>query len=658
MSQQQISVKASLNGTVRRFILVLNEPALYDRLQRLISQTFNGNYALKFLDDEEELCTVGSDAELLEAVNIASLGKSTLKLFLSEDVKTAEPSAPSEPATSEKSKADWISLTIDFMQDAHITSALPEVLELLNSRLHSCTDEKHAGQLLDKISEVFPQLAQHPLTADLLQADCSQRQRLVAKMVALSSNAEVGKTFLTQLQLALPRLVATLPGILAQARGNFDRGSADCPTMFAPLMDFLMPIVGPLMFSLRSSMFYGSNSATAGDSEVETPVDTPTHVGINCDHCQQNPIQGIRFKCQVCPDFDLCSECESKTVHPVDHPLLKMRQPTRKDIHRHVQCDGCKVTPIVGARYRCMVCPNFDLCAACEAKCEHPSEHALLKLHVPSEERGPMSCGHGRPFGMFGGHGRPFGMFGGPYGPLVSDPCGNRMSGNRMSGGHGRGQFRHGRGRGRGRRCGPKNLVSTSNFLPANLNHNPSQDAVPVVQDAAPAVQDAAPVVRDAAQWQPLVQNAHNDNAVDQPQEIHPGIWCDECQQRPIVGPRFKCQVCPDYDLCGDCKSKCAHTAHPFAPVPAKPSAAVQGGDLSIQANLEEKVEFGKVGHQAECTLPISTLYDSEAKHAAPLAALESMGFQNRIFNQNLLMAFDGDLGRTVNYLLTGVSIN
>ena len=49
-----------------------------------------------------------------------------------------------------------------------------------------------------------------------------------------------------------------------------------------------------------------------------------THEGIKCDGCQIEPILGIRYKCGVCPIYELCSLCESKSTH--DHPMLKMRK--------------------------------------------------------------------------------------------------------------------------------------------------------------------------------------------------------------------------------------------------------------------------------------------------------------------------------------------
>jgi len=34
---------------------------------------------------------------------------------------------------------------------------------------------------------------------------------------------------------------------------------------------------------------------------------------------------------------------------------------------------------------------------------------------------------------------------------------------------------------------------------------------------------------------------------------VHPGVTCDSCGVSPILGPRFKCERCHDYDLCGNC---------------------------------------------------------------------------------------------------------
>lgn len=59
-------------------------------------------------------------------------------------------------------------------------------------------------------------------------------------------------------------------------------------------------------------------------------------------------------------------------------------------------------------------------------------------------------------------------------------------------------------------------------------------------------------------------------DAASMTEEIAPGVhWritCDGCGASPLVGPRFKCAVCPDYDLCGWCHEQRAemHPAHAF----------------------------------------------------------------------------------------------
>jgi hypothetical protein len=49
-----------------------------------------------------------------------------------------------------------------------------------------------------------------------------------------------------------------------------------------------------------------------------------------CDSCKHN-ICGIRYKCSVCPDYDLCSACEEKNMtanfHPQEHYFLKINKP-------------------------------------------------------------------------------------------------------------------------------------------------------------------------------------------------------------------------------------------------------------------------------------------------------------------------------------------
>merc|ERR1712209_314778 len=50
--------------------------------------------------------------------------------------------------------------------------------------------------------------------------------------------------------------------------------------------------------------------------------------------------------------------------------------------HHGVTCDGCDKAPIVGFRYKCVVCDDYDPCAACEKAGKHPG-HNMMRISSP-----------------------------------------------------------------------------------------------------------------------------------------------------------------------------------------------------------------------------------------------------------------------------------
>ena len=56
-----------------------------------------------------------------------------------------------------------------------------------------------------------------------------------------------------------------------------------------------------------------------------------------------------------------------------------------KVVHRHYICDGCEMNPIVGVRYKCAICPDFDFCEKCEAKMGEKHNHPFVKYIKPIE---------------------------------------------------------------------------------------------------------------------------------------------------------------------------------------------------------------------------------------------------------------------------------
>lgn len=81
-------------------------------------------------------------------------------------------------------------------------------------------------------------------------------------------------------------------------------------------------------------------------AEDQAQVEHPEFI---CDNCGMDPIKGIRFKCSVRPDFDLCEKCEAQGTH--EHPFLKIRHPSQAPNsflcqYNPVNANGTKMTPM------------------------------------------------------------------------------------------------------------------------------------------------------------------------------------------------------------------------------------------------------------------------------------------------------------------------
>lgn len=70
----------------------------------------------------------------------------------------------------------------------------------------------------------------------------------------------------------------------------------------------------------RQALEQAAAAASAGAVHAGT-----VHAGVTCDGCD-GPVAGTRYKCAVCPDYDLCSSCEGKGLH-TEHDMIMFRTP-------------------------------------------------------------------------------------------------------------------------------------------------------------------------------------------------------------------------------------------------------------------------------------------------------------------------------------------
>ncbi|XP_075446685.1 E3 ubiquitin-protein ligase HERC2 isoform X3 [Ascaphus truei] len=60
-------------------------------------------------------------------------------------------------------------------------------------------------------------------------------------------------------------------------------------------------------------------------------------------------------------------------------------------IHPEVTCDGCQLFPINGPRFKCRSCDDFDFCETCFKNRKHNSRHTFGRINEPGQS--PVFCG-------------------------------------------------------------------------------------------------------------------------------------------------------------------------------------------------------------------------------------------------------------------------
>jgi hypothetical protein len=67
---------------------------------------------------------------------------------------------------------------------------------------------------------------------------------------------------------------------------------------------------------------------TPPDSEEDDEESEAVHTSVQCDGCEMFPVVGARYKCAVCKDYDVCAECYAEGVHSENaHPFCRITQP-------------------------------------------------------------------------------------------------------------------------------------------------------------------------------------------------------------------------------------------------------------------------------------------------------------------------------------------
>ncbi|KAG9120906.1 hypothetical protein FRC07_003367 [Ceratobasidium sp. 392] len=324
---------------------------------------------------------------------------------------------------------------------------------------------------------------------------------------------------------------------------------------------------------------------------------------------------GPRYKCDSCGAVDACISClggnvERATIEHAgfhveqgwDHPVrftpynkepAAPVPPTSTRPARAVHsanCDACDET-IIGTRHKCTVCDDFDLCDSCfnsrAEPLEHKADHEMLHLdrpmrvvtHVVASDEG-------------GSRAIPVSV---TNASLVTpnvvhrawcDGCSERIRG-----------VRH--------KCLDCDDFDYCDKCVGKDHFNGQHEFYAIVEPGEVVVR-SVPGVRSRGR-----PNGNVDRATTQPspaartqpprlprpshstrpsQPAQHSAACDLCGSR-IIGLRYKCAACPDYDVCQNCFNitEEVHPGHSFAKV-------YKQGDVVVRKSAQSSFR-----HHARC---------------------------------------------------------
>jgi len=251
-----ILLKVKYGDDTRR--LTLEKEPNFEELVELLKKLYVNlptPFAVKYVDEDEDQITIGSNLELSEAIRVS--GGSNLRLFLSGNTLSS-----SSQQSTPNSLPDLLK---QFCPPSTPNADVPDLVNLFQNMglSTSVPPTNDPEQLKSHMKTLFQQLLNSPLVWSLL-----------------------------------PMLMPYLPQI--------------------------------------TSFLSSFETAIKKEEEQKTSVNnnntatSVVHEGVTCDACNGS-INGIRYKCSVCWNFDLCEACEKLGNHDKTHILYKISSPIQYD---------------------------------------------------------------------------------------------------------------------------------------------------------------------------------------------------------------------------------------------------------------------------------------------------------------------------------------
>lgn len=104
---------------------------------------------------------------------------------------------------------------------------------------------------------------------------------------------------------------------------------------------------------------------------------------VPCYKC--SPLHKNCLKCHGSGVLNVYENPKLLAIHSIIKAEIKNYMPKLQQnsviIHKNINCNNCGAIPIIGSRYKCSVCLNYDFCQICEKTTPH--SHPFIKIPTP-----------------------------------------------------------------------------------------------------------------------------------------------------------------------------------------------------------------------------------------------------------------------------------
>ena len=116
---------------------------------------------------------------------------------------------------------------------------------------------------------------------------------------------------------------------------------------------------------------------------------------LNMDNLTQNISQKIGEIGKIV--LPIANQIVNKISENLDKKDIKLKagapkKEENKKVHDGIHCNGCGVNPIVGPRFKCAICDNFDYCEKCESLNKDSHKHPFIKIYSPKNAPIEIKC--------------------------------------------------------------------------------------------------------------------------------------------------------------------------------------------------------------------------------------------------------------------------